>query len=260
MAFNPSNYVIDTAKPLPVILLLDVSTSMAGARIAKLNQAVKEMIISFSDNETSEVEIQVAIITFGAQVNLHLPYTSASDIDWEPVVTNGLTPMGTALTMAKDMIEDKSVTPLRVYKPTVILVSDGMPTDDWEDALHNFISSGRSSKCDRMAVSIEQQSAVVLDRFIEGCEFGVFFAENADQIRECFKTITNSVSIRSQSQNPNLVPAASDSLSENLSSASVTKIIPVIDELVEVETNSSITNEKPKFSPAESDDDEDDMF
>ena len=41
-----------------------------------------------------------------------------------------MTPMGTALKMAKDMIDDKQETPSRIYRPAVVLVSDGAPNDD----------------------------------------------------------------------------------------------------------------------------------
>jgi uncharacterized protein YegL len=67
---------------------------------------------------------------------------------------SGMTPLGTALQMAKAMIEDKDVVPSRAYRPTVVLVSDGGPNDAWEKPLNAFISDGRSAKCDRMAMAI----------------------------------------------------------------------------------------------------------
>ena len=42
--FNPANFTVAKAKPLPVVLLLDVSSSMGGESIKKLNIAVKEMM------------------------------------------------------------------------------------------------------------------------------------------------------------------------------------------------------------------------
>lgn len=257
MIFNPDIYVHEP-KPLPVILLLDVSGSMAGEPIQQLNKAVEQMITSFSASENYEIEIQVAIITFGNEVKLHMPYTSASDINFKHLSVSGCTPMGLALRMAKDMIECKETTKSRAYRPAVILVSDGGPTDTWESHLDNFISHGRSSKCDRMAVAIGAGADMnVLNRFVEGCELPVLKAENAAQIREKFKYITMSVTTRSQSQNKNEVPKKEDVL-----------VGDKMPDMSNMASTSSLINSEPssiqaKSAPitsAYSADDEDDMF
>jgi len=208
--FDPAKFTAPTAKPLPVILLLDVSGSMAGDKIQNLNQSVRDMLETFRGTENSEIEIHVAIITFGAEVELHQTLASAGDIMWHNLSASGGTPLGTAFKMAKAMIEDKSVVPSRAYRPTVVLVSDGMPTDVWEAPLHAFISNGRSAKCDRMAMAIGANAdKVVLGKFIEGTQNSLFYAENAKQLQDFFKFVTMSVTIRTTSQTPNVAPEAS---------------------------------------------------
>ena len=205
--FNPANFTVAKAKPLPVVLLLDVSSSMGGESIKKLNIAVKEMISDFASAEKNEVEILVSIITFGAKVLLHTPYTSAKDIDWKDLTVSGSTPMGTAFSMAKAMIEDKETTPSRAYRPTIVLVSDREPTDSWQQPLRALVNDGRSNKCDRMAMAIGgAASNTVLNEFISGTENKVFTAQDASQIQEFFKFVTMSVTTRTNSQNANVVP------------------------------------------------------
>ena len=205
--FNPANFTVAKAKPLPVVLLLDVSSSMGGESIKKLNIAVKEMISDFASAEKNEVEIIVSIITFGAKVLLHTPYTSAKDIEWQDLTVSGSTPMGTAFSMAKAMIEDKETTPSRAYRPTIVLVSDGEPTDSWQQPLRALVNDGRSNKCDRMAMAIGgAASNTVLNEFISGTENKVFTAQDASQIQEFFKFVTMSVTTRTNSQNANVVP------------------------------------------------------
>lgn len=205
--FNPANFTVAKAKPLPVVLLLDVSSSMGGESIKQLNIAVKEMISDFASAEKNEVEILVSIITFGAEVLLHTPYISAKDIDWKDLTVSGSTPMGTAFSMAKAMIEDKETTPSRAYRPTIVLVSDGEPTDSWEQPLRALVNDGRSNKCDRMAMAIGgAASNSVLNEFISGTENKVFTAADASQIQEFFKFVTMSVTTRTNSQNANVVP------------------------------------------------------
>lgn len=208
--FDPSKFTAPKAKPLPVILLLDVSGSMSGDKIRNLNDAVRDMLDTFSDTENGETEIHVAIITFGAQVTLHQSLASASTIHWQDLSAGGMTPLGTALQMAKAMIEDKDVVPSRAYRPTVVLVSDGEPNDAWEEPLDAFISGGRSAKCDRMAMAIGADAdEKVLGKFFEGTAHPLLYAENAKQLRDGFKYITMTVTSRTKSQTPNNVPEAS---------------------------------------------------
>lgn len=207
--FDPKKFTTPTAKPLPVVLLLDVSSSMSGDKIENLNKAVEDMLDTFAQEEKMETEILVSVITFGNQVELQVPYTKASQVQWQGLQANGMTPMGTALKMAKAMIEDKETTPSRAYRPTIVLVSDGQPNDSWERPLEDFISEGRSSKCDRMAMAIGRDAdETVLKRFIEGTPHDLFYAENAGQLHEFFQRVTMSVTMRTQSKNPNVVPAS----------------------------------------------------
>ncbi|HHP0471188.1 TPA: vWA domain-containing protein [Vibrio harveyi] len=207
--FDPKKFTTPTAKPLPVVLLLDVSSSMSGDKIENLNKAVEDMLDTFAQEEKMETEIFISVITFGNQVELQVPYTKASQVQWQGLQANGMTPMGTALKMAKAMIEDKETTPSRAYRPTIVLVSDGQPNDSWERPLEDFISEGRSSKCDRMAMAIGRDAdETVLKRFIEGTPHDLFYSENAGQLHEFFQRVTMSVTMRTQSKNPNVVPAS----------------------------------------------------
>lgn len=205
--FDPQKFTTTQAKPLPLILLLDVSYSMSGDKIDNLNRAVEDMLNSFAKEEKMETEILVSVITFGSEVELHIPYTKASQVSWKSLQANGMTFMGTALKMAKAMIEDKDTTPSRAYRPTIILVSDGQPNDSWEGPLDDFITDGRSSKCDRMAMAIgDDANTTVLKRFINGTLHDLFTAENAGKMHEFFQRVTMSITMRTQSKNPNMVP------------------------------------------------------
>ena len=212
MAFDPSKYTVAKARPLPVILMLDRSSSMGGEKIVTLNKAVNEMIESVKTAGQGEVEISIAVISFGdGGATYDIPLQSVKSIETVfGLNANGMTPMGAALRMAKDLIEDKSVIPSKGYRPAVVLVSDGGPNDDWESPMREFVGNGRSSKCERYAMAIGTTEAdAVLNQFLSGTENKVFRADQATQIRDFFKFVTMSVSVRSQSQNPNaLLPAA----------------------------------------------------
>lgn len=186
------NVVKSNARPLPIILLLDASGSMEGYRIDALNSAVKDMINSFSEEENIRAEIQVSIITFGGEAKLHTDITPAKDIVWSDLVATGMTPLGGALDIAKEMIEDRGKITSRAYKPTVIVVSDGMPNDNWRQSLENFMQ-GRSGKCDRWAMAIgDASNKELLKEFVNNDDQYVFEASDASQIKKFFRVVTMS--------------------------------------------------------------------
>ena len=218
MAFNPKNYKVPVAKKLPVVLLLDVSGSMSGEKIDTLYDSVIDMVNSFVSASVKETIIDVAIITFGENVELHTPYTAVADLQKQGIpkfFANGMTPMGTALKMAKDMIDDKGVTPSNIYRPAVLLVSDGQPNDSWERPLDNFIKDGRSAKCQRFAIAIGNDAdKSVLTRFA-GDVNNVLFAEDAVDIADRFQKFTMSVSTRAASKTPNIVTMSNNTKPDN---------------------------------------------
>lgn len=232
--FDPSKFTVEKARPIPVILLLDGSGSMFGEKITELNNAVAAMINTFKGENAREVEIQVAVITFGGGAQLALPLTPAKDISSPHLEANGNTPMGAALSMAKEMIEDKTIIPSKGYRPTVVLISDGAPNDSWEQPMNAFITSGRTAKCDRMAMAIgTTQEDPVLNKFLQGTENKVFLAKDAADIHTFFKMVTMSVSVRSRSADPNkLLPFHSTAASRNANTVQ-NSVLKAIDDMVD---------------------------
>jgi len=209
--FDPAAFTASKAKPLPVVLLLDTSGSMHGEKIASLNDAVRRMVGTFTKEESQANEFLVSIVTFGGTTGLLVPPTAASDLAFQDLSAGGPTPLGEAIRAAKALIEDKEQTPSRAYRPLVVLVSDGVPTDAWEGALGDFVGSGRSAKCDRMALGIGREACdgngrETLDKFIAGTEHRVFEAKDAEEISKFFNFVTMSVVSRSLSLDPNTVP------------------------------------------------------
>ena len=240
--FDASKFTVKKAKPLPVVFLIDVSGSMGEiidetgvqetgetffddgklyrlarggvSRIQLVNECCEKMISSFAASEKLEAEIDVAIITFGEKVIVHHGLMPASSITWKNMEPAGDTPLGQALQTAKAMIEDRNQVPGRAYRPAVILISDGCPDPGWEQPMKDFISNGRSAKCDRMAMGIGDDAVLssVLQQFIEGTNRNVFTANDADKIQDFFKFVTMSVTTRSLSRNPNMIQTSPVSL------------------------------------------------
>lgn len=199
-------FTVSTARPLPVIVLADVSGSMAEqGKIQSLNLAMREMLEDFRDEEDLRAEIHVAVIAFGNQQALrHLPLGPAANAQWTDLPAKGDTPLGAALTAARELIEDRNAIPGRAYRPTLVLVSDGQPTDEWRGPLGALLQSERGAKAFRMAMGIGADADMaVLNEFLHDPEALVHRADEARQIRKFFRMVTMSVTARSRSANPN---------------------------------------------------------
>ena len=218
---NLNDLIIQKASPLPVIILADISGSMVSDnKIGILNNAIREMIDSLKDENTLRAEIYFSVITFGNEgAQPHLKFSKANEIDWHDLKADGRTPMGEAFSVTKVLLEDKDIIPSRSYAPTLVLLSDGMPTDNWSDPLNQLLSSPRASKAFRIAMSIGagQDGKKVLEKFLGDSELDVFEAVQARDIKKFFKFVTMSVSQRAQSVNPNQAVSVSfDDTNESL--------------------------------------------
>lgn len=198
-------FTVSAARPLPVIIMADVSGSMqSDGKINALNDAMKEMLSSFAAEEDAQAEIHVAVITFGGSVNWYQTLAPATTISWEPMRASGNTPLGGALREVTELVEDRERISGRAYRPTIVLLSDGHPNDEWESPLRDFLASERASKAQRFAMAIgEDADREMLQRFLDDPEARLFQAHEGREIRNFFRWVTMSVTSRSRSTSPN---------------------------------------------------------
>lgn len=221
MAFDPTKSIYQPTsnnKVLPVVLLLDVSGSMSyDGKIEKLYEATKKMIKTFVDLELKETTIDIAIITFGSSVSLHTPMTSVKNIaSLKPFSAGGGTPLGEAFLMATDMMDDNTILPKgKIYKPAVIVVSDGRPDSGWRKGFATFEAGDRASKSQRFAVAIgNDRDEEMLAQFTKNKD-NVFYAETAEEIADKLEKISTHISKRAMSGTPNVIPQAHGATYDN---------------------------------------------
>lgn len=210
-----NSYVAREPRPLPIFILADTSGSMRGEKINELNLALREMLNALNDADDIRGKFQLSIIAFGRNVELVQPLADINGLTLTELSASGNTPMGQAFETVMEMIEDREIVPPRAYTPTIVLISDGIPTDcseemyrrrnyfDWEPlkALH---SGERSSKCQRLALGIgEDADTEMLKAFIDNPEVPVIKTKDASGITKFFRWVTMSTVARMHSVNPN---------------------------------------------------------
>lgn len=200
-------FAVATPRPLPVIVLADVSGSMGeNGKIEALNAAMKDMVSTFSKESRLRAEIQVGLITFGGKAQMHLPLVVVNSVTgFTELKAGGVTPMGAAFDLARQLLEDKDRIPSRAYRPVLILLSDGQPTDEWEAPLKALCESERAQKATRLAMAIGPDADEdMLKDFTNDAEAPIFKGHDARDIHRFFRAVTMSVTTRTASQNPDI--------------------------------------------------------
>ena len=217
---NLASLIKNEGRALPVFLLVDVSGSMSGEKIATVNTALREMIATFRTIKNPKGIIKLCIITFGNnEAKIVKPLSVIQPEDAFELDANGGTPMGMAFETLKNLVDDESVLTKRDYTPTAILISDGLPTDfngnrstpesimmSWRPLNALSDSESRSSKIIRLAMGIGDDADYnILRAFVNNPEIPIIKANDNGTITNFFKWVTMSVSTRSVSVNPNIV-------------------------------------------------------
>ena len=210
-----NSYVAREPRPLPIFILADTSGSMRGEKINELNLALREMLTALNEADDIRGKFQLSIISFGGEVRLVQPLEDIIGLSLPELTAAGNTPMGQAFEAVQEMIEDREIVTSRPYTPTIVLISDGIPTDcseemyrrknyfDWEP-LKNLHSGERSAKCQRLALGIgEDADTEMLKAFIDNPEVPVIRTKDASGIAKFFRWVTMSTVARMHSVNPN---------------------------------------------------------
>jgi uncharacterized protein YegL len=87
---------------------------------------------------------------------------------------------------------------------TIVLLTDGIPTDDFLSPMNELINDGRSSKAFRIAMAIgDDADHNMLSKFVSSPEYLVL-GDSARDIRKFFRFVTMSVTQRMKSQTPDM--------------------------------------------------------
>ena len=127
---NLDDLVIKEPRALPVFIMVDTSGSMLGEKMDKVNAALHEMISTLSNIEYAKGKIKISIIAFGGEPKVIQPLSDIENINMEILKAEGKTPMGGAINLMIDLLEDNQVVSKRSYTPMIVLLSDGLPTDE----------------------------------------------------------------------------------------------------------------------------------
>lgn len=128
---------------LPVYLLLDTSGSMMGEPIESVKNGVQVMISSLRQNPQAIESAFISIITFDSTARQVVPLTDLASFQMVDIRATGTTSLGDALSVVSNCINTEvaktTMEQKGDWKPLVFIMTDGVPTDDWEKGLKDFV-------------------------------------------------------------------------------------------------------------------------
>ena len=135
--FIPGNAEPDyVSEPhLACCLLVDVSGSMAqNGKIDQLNSALAQFREQVCTDSLSAKRVEVSVISFGTTVKVETPYVNVSNFAAPILKAGGMTSMGEGIRFALESVHKRCheyhEMGIECYKPFIMMITDGIPTDD----------------------------------------------------------------------------------------------------------------------------------
>ncbi|MBC7555236.1 MAG: VWA domain-containing protein [Taibaiella sp.] len=183
--FGSDNFADNPEPRCPCVLLLDTSISMGGMPIMQLNEGVRTFKQELMLDALATKRVEVAIVTFGP-VTVEDEFHTVPNFHPRELETTGDTPLGAAINTGIDLVarrkKEYKDAGIAYYKPWIILITDGAPTDEWAKAAMRVKEGEASKSFAFFAIGVEGANMDILQQIssraplkLKGLMFREFF-------------------------------------------------------------------------------------
>ena len=189
------------SRPLHFIWLADGSGSMrVEGKIQALNHAIREAIPHMRDaaQDNPHATVFVNAIRFADEAHwTGDKLMPVSEFRWHDIEAGGATAMGEAMAMVGEALQPPLMTD-RALPPVIALVTDGLPTDDFQAGLDHLMSKPWGRKALRIVVAIGEDSASneaqeIFRAFMANDSLRPFHANNPEALAEQIRWVSTAV-------------------------------------------------------------------
>jgi uncharacterized protein YegL len=186
-------------RDLHLFFLIDASDSMSyGGKVETLNNAIREAIPHIREiAREAEGSIKVHALSFSTGARWIVKNVDVRDFTWDNITTKGVTDMGRGFEILAEKLSS-DFQGERGYQPVMILLSDGLPTDDYEAGLKKLKETKWGSKAIRISIAIGSETDMdVLQAFIGDSfrgELKPLKAKNASELKNYIRWASTAAS------------------------------------------------------------------
>ena len=158
-----------------------------GEPIEAVKNGVQIMMSSLRQNPQAIETAFLSVITFNTTAKQIIPLTDVASFQMVDIRATGVTALGDALKLVAEKIDSEveKTTPEQKgdWKPLVFIMTDGVPTDNWQAGLEEFnkrktaftVACAAGSEADLNVLKQITESVVALDT-ADSQSIGKFFA------------------------------------------------------------------------------------
>ena len=144
----------NSSQRLPCVVLVDGSSSMDGEAINNLNEGLKVLEAELKADDVASLRVQLLIVRIGghSDVETVIDWTDAIDFKAPSLEAYGRTPLGKAMQLALEKIEEQKVNykanQIPYNRPWIFLITDGTPTDEgiWQNTASDCVQAEKDGK------------------------------------------------------------------------------------------------------------------
>ena len=198
------------AHPLHFIWIVNCSSSMASnGKIQAMNNTIREALPQLRDVAKSNPNVQVLVhaVKFSSGASWHVRQpTPVEQFQWTDVKAGGASDVGSALKLVAEELETLPIPTHNQPPPTLVLVTDSKPTDDFEQGMKALMDHICGRKAARIAIGIGADVDYnMLKRFIGNDELEPLRADNAQDLTHYINWASDDYAISSSSTNKTLI-------------------------------------------------------
>ena len=185
------------SRPLHFFWIVDCSGSMYGEKIGTVNHAIQstipEMVDAAKNNPNAQLLVRTLKFSNGASWVTANP-VNIENFAWDDLEAGGVTDLGQAFNLLAAQLTIPPMTD-RALPPVLVLLSDGLPTDDHKKSLEKLLQLPWGKKAIRIAISIGKDADDdVLQQFTGNREL-VLQANNPQALVKMIKWASTAASL-----------------------------------------------------------------